>query len=98
MHASSALITVNDLGPAKLMGRLAKHWSHKFAVELDEKRAVIPFPAARCVLQVQGAQLLATIEVDDPATLPTMQDVVADHLQRMARGEALSIEWRTLPG
>lgn len=93
MYTSQALITVNDLGSAKLIDRLAKHWSHKFQIERGESHALIPFPAANCRLEVQGTQLLARLEADDAATLDTMQGVVADHLLRMARGEALAIVW-----
>lgn len=94
MHTSTALITVDELGPAKLIGRLAKHWAHKFPVEQDESGAVIRFPTARCSLRVRDTRLLATIEADDADTLETMQGVVADHLSRMARGEELVIDWR----
>jgi len=98
MYASRAEITVEDLGPAKLMNRLAKHWAHKFDVELGESHAVIPLPAAKCHLQAEGARLTATIEADDPDALERIEGVVADHLLRMARGEALQIEWNRLPG
>ena len=93
MHASQAVITVNELGPAKLIDRLANHWAHKFEVERGEGRAVIPFPTATCVLQAQGDELLARLESDDAGAVEKLEGVVADHLQRMARGEALSIEW-----
>ena len=93
MHTSTALITVDELGPAKLIGRLAKHWAHKFEVELDEEQAVIPFPAGRCVLRVDGALLHATVEADDPQVLAKLENVVADHLIRMAK-EPLEISWQ----
>ena len=93
MHASHTLVTVNELGPAKLIDRLANHWSHKFEIERSEGRASIPFPTATCMLVVQDGRLSARLEAEDDATLEKMQEVVADHLQRMARGEALSIAW-----
>ena len=93
MHASQTLVTVRELGPARLIDRLANHWSHTFEIERSEGRASIPFPSATCLLQVRDGRLSARLEADDDATLDRMQDVVADHLQRMARGEALSIAW-----
>ena len=97
MYTSRAEITVEDLGPAKLMNRLAKHWAHKFDVELGESHAVIPLPAAHCRLQAEGTRLIATIEADDSEALERIEGVVADHLVRMARGEALVITWHRLP-
>jgi hypothetical protein len=98
MYASRAEITVAELGPAKLMNRLATHWAHKFDVELDESSASIPLPGAQCHLQADGARLIATIEAEDPETLERIQGAVADHLLRMARGEALAIDWKRVPG
>ncbi|MGY0800074.1 DUF2218 domain-containing protein [Lysobacter sp. A286] len=94
MHSTHSLITVTDLGPAKLIGRLAKHWSHKLEVEHDDTGARIEFGNATCVLRVQGDSIAATIESADGAELEKLEPVVAEHLQRMARGEALSIQWQ----
>ena len=97
MYASRAEITVEDLGPTKLMNRLAKHWAHKFDVELGDSHAVIPLPGANCRMQAEGPQLTATLEADDPEALDRIEAVVAEHLVRMARGEALVISWNRLP-
>jgi len=93
MPTAQATITAEVLGPAKLMNRLAKHWAHKFEVELGEEQAVIPFPAGRCVLRVDGALLRATVEADDAEVLAKLETVVADHLVRMAK-EPLEIDWQ----
>lgn len=93
MYTSHASITVNELGPAKLIDRLAKHWSHKLEVERSGADAFIRFPDANCRLEVQGAQLLATLEADDASMVDKLQGVVAEHLLRMARGETLAIVW-----
>lgn len=94
MQSSHSLITVTDLGPAKLIGRLAKHWAHKLEVEHDDTGARIQFDKAVCTLRVQGEAIAATIETADSGTLDTLETVVAEHLQRMARGETLSIQWQ----
>ena len=95
MAASQATITSEVLGPAKLMNRLAKHWSHKFDIELTEDSADIPFPFGRCVLRVEGQALQATVEAQDAASLATLESVVADHLVRMAK-EPLEVRWAAL--
>lgn len=94
MHTSQALVTVHDLGPGKLIGRLAKHWAHKLKIDHDNAGARIDFGDSRCVLLAQGAEIVATIESADSQTLAKMEQVVAEHLQRMARGEALVIQWQ----
>lgn len=33
MHASQTLVTVNELGPARLIDRIANHWWHTFEIE-----------------------------------------------------------------
>jgi len=95
MTASQATITAEVLGPAKLMNRLAKHWSHKFDIELTEDSADIPFPFGRCVLSVDGPALQATVEAEDAESLAKVETVVADHLVRMAR-EPLEVRWAPL--
>lgn len=57
---------------------------------------MIPFPTATCVLQVQNGRLSARLDAADTDTLDTLEGVVADHLLRMARGEALSITWNRI--
>lgn len=95
MHSTHSLIAVTDLGPTKLIGRLAKHWSHKLEVVHDDTGGTrIEFGNATCVLRVQGDAIAATIESADRAELEKLEPVVAEHLQRMARGEALSIQWQ----
>lgn len=95
MHISQALITVNDLGPGKLIGRLSRHWAHKLKVEHDETSARIDFSGdSHCLLLVQGGAIAATVEAADIESLAKLEQVVADHLQRMARGETLAIQWR----
>ncbi|AYC32343.1 DUF2218 domain-containing protein [Pseudomonas cavernae] len=84
---------VNCANPARLMTRLCRHWGHKFTVELDEGRGAVEFPNGRCefVSEVGLLQVSLRMPEDNQAR---MQQVVAEHLQRMAGDEPLVIEWR----
>lgn len=80
--------------PARLMTRLCRHWGHKFPVELSENRGSVAFPAGRCEFMVEPGMLQVSLAMPQESQT-RMQQVVADHLQRMAGEEALTIDWRT---
>ena len=95
MPRATATIATRD--GSRLIKRLCTHWGHKFAVEFDESRGNAPFDAdTRLRLDAGAESLVARLEAADDARLAQMQGVVADHLQRMARGETLQIDW--IPG
>lgn len=77
----------------RLMTRLGRHWSHKFEVEMDEERLLVPFSEeARVTLLASDAVL--DIEIEHPeAEGETLQTVVAEHLQRFSKDEALRFDW-----
>lgn len=92
MATTSATIPTTD--GARLIKRLCAHWSHKFPVESSEGHGDIAFDAqTRVRLNATDETLEAAIETADAAHVTRLQDVVAEHLNRMARGETLTIAW-----
>lgn len=92
MATTSATIPTTD--GARLIKRLCAHWSHKFPVESSEGHGDIAFDTqTRVRLDATSENLQAAIEAVDPARAAQLQDVVAEHLNRMARGETLTIAW-----
>jgi hypothetical protein len=89
--SSSARIKANN--PPRLILRLCKHWGHKFPVSFDERQGDVQLSIGRCLMQAQESELEVRLESDDAEQLQKLEEVVADHLQRMAGAEALSIEW-----
>ena len=79
----------------RLMTRLCKHWSHKFPVSLSEEQGRIELPLGICRLDSTSGALMVELK-SDAGHMPRLQQVVADHLQRMAGGEELVIDWRDL--
>ncbi|HTN66465.1 MAG TPA: DUF2218 domain-containing protein [Burkholderiaceae bacterium] len=90
--SSSARIKANN--PARLILRLCKHWGHKFPVSFDERQGDVQLSIGRCLMQAQVGELEVRLESGDAEQLQKLEEVVADHLQRMAGAEALNIEWR----
>ncbi len=90
MQISTARIQTEN--PERLMTRLCKHWGHKFSVKLSEHEGEIELSIGICRLRCSE---LLTVELEgDADQMPKFQQVVADHLQRMAAKETLAIEWQ----
>lgn len=80
---------------ARLIKQLCTHWAHKFEVAFDDRHGRVPFDAdTLALLDADGGTLHVRIEAADAERLARMQDVVAEHLQRMNRGAPLAIAWR----
>ena len=92
MPASSTRIATAE--GSRLIKRLLTHWGHKFEVSFHAHRGRVPFDADTVAEFEAGADALVVhIHAADAARLARMETVVADHLQRMARGETLAIDW-----
>lgn len=89
-----ATATVATENPSRLINRLCKHWGHKFPVQHDEKKGEIELPIGNCRLQVTEGGLQVVVEAEESEQLQKLQQVVADHLERMATGEMLSFTWQ----
>ena len=84
---------ISTTSAARIMKRLCKHWSHKLQVSYDDEQGRVLFDPAVLNMQVSPQSLQATLSHADEDTLIRLQQVVADHLQRMAQPEVLVIEW-----
>lgn len=86
----SVIVTENA---RRCLTRLCRHWSHRFAVQFDETQGEIFFDPAYCRLKVLDGELEVQLDTPVQAELDELEEVVAEHLQRMAGEECLSIEW-----
>ena len=75
----------------RLILRLCKHWGHKFPVQHEPQRGEIELPFGKCRLYIHEA-LIVELE-GEAAQMEKFQQVVAEHLQRMALKETLAIQW-----
>ena len=79
---------------ARVMRRLCRHWSHKFAVRFDDHTGEIQINDVKVAMRVAPDRLHVLLENpagDIPERLP---GVVAEHLVRMAGAEPpLQVTW-----
>ncbi len=79
---------------ARYMTQLAKHWSHKFEVTLDEAEAAIALPFGPCRITATSDRIEVTVAAADAETLARAQSVVDGHLARFAHREPeLTLIW-----
>ena len=83
---------IHMLQPERLMKRLCKHWGHKFPVELSEQQGSIELPLGIC--RMLCTDILQVELHSDVEQISQLQQVVADHLRRMASSEELVIDWQ----
>ena len=91
MISTTAIATVE---PARIILRLCKHWGHKFAVTHDDAQGRIDLPLGLCLLTAGEGRLTARLQGVPGADMARFEQVVAEHAQRMARGETCVWDWR----
>jgi hypothetical protein len=78
---------------SRYLQQLCKHWSHRFAVTFDAMHGTVQMNGAECSFDATAEHLSLTLEGGDPAALPRLCDVVAEHLKRFAFREAIDVQW-----
>lgn len=93
MFRSSTSVRTQNGG--RYLKRLCKHWSHKFDVSYTDEEGRVPFGDGRlCVLKASAGSLDIEVEAPDSEAIPRLEQVVADHLVRMADRDQLSeLSW-----
>lgn len=79
---------------ARYMTQLAKHWSHKFEVQLTETTATVPLPFGLLTMQAEPDAIVGRFEPTPEADLKRLKEVFENHLNRFAFREGeLVYEW-----
>ncbi|NBA96548.1 DUF2218 domain-containing protein [Pseudomonas sp. R5(2019)] len=91
MFTSHSIIATDNA--QRCLNRLCRHWAHKFAVELESDTGHIFFDPAQCWLSKVEGGLQVRLQTPHEAELNELEEVVAEHLQRMSAEEQLVIEW-----
>jgi len=81
------------LDATRILRRLCKHWSHKFAVRYDDASGEIQLNDVRVLLRAAPERLLVTLENPQAEVPRRLMGVVAEHLQRMAADATLEVVW-----
>ncbi len=80
--------------PARVMRRLCRHWSHKFAVRFDDSSGDIQINDVKLEMHAEAARLRIALENPAGEIPERLPGVVADHLIRMAGTEPpLVVNW-----
>ena len=84
------IASIYTQNPERIMKRLNRHWAHKFPVLENEFESRIELPIGICTMRCDEVLHVGLESSEDD--MPKLQQVVADHLQRMAGAEDLVIE------
>lgn len=75
--------------------RLLNHWKHKFEVEETASAFFIPFPDAKIFLYPKETTLDVSIEGHEEVDFARLEQVVINHLNRMAQQE-FDVTWQRI--
>ncbi len=73
--------------------RMGKHFAHKVPVETGDGLTRVHTRFGPFELEAAGDVLRVRGSAEDVEALARLEDVVASHLERFARGEALEVSW-----
>lgn len=93
MAVSRALVPTEHA--SRYLQQLAKHWSHKFAVDFGPEQGRIDAGEGRIVEMAASATALSvSVTAPDDQLLSGWRQVVQDHLTRFAFREELVFDWQ----
>lgn len=80
---------------SRYLQQLCKHWSHRFAVEFDDRSGRIAFGDGQ-VVTLSASEAGLDVQIADATAegLDRLEGVVADHLGRFAFREELVFDWK----
>ncbi len=90
MHTEAQVTTTSA---QVYLRKLCRHFAHKVPATLTGDQGIIEFPFGRCRIDTRPEQIGFSIDVAQPGQLATAEQVVTDHLLRMARGDDLFLHW-----
>jgi hypothetical protein len=90
-HSEALVATSNG---AEYIRGLCSHWASHFPVQYTEATGQIVLPQTICRLVAAPSTLLLQLEVQADADRQQMEDVVEQHLRRVARDEEINLKWR----
>lgn len=78
----------------RVIRRLCRHWGHKFETRVGDDHGIIQLRETRVELRAVDGGVDVVLENPEGDVMQRTMEVVAEHMQRMAGGEAaLQVEW-----
>ena len=93
-HGAVNTATITTVEPVRIILRLCKHWGHKLPVSYDDTQGRVELPSALLLMRAGDGQLNFRVEAQPDADIARLEQVVADHAQRMARDETYTWDWQ----
>jgi uncharacterized protein len=78
---------------SKYLKWLCGHFKIKTKTEYDDSQGTVEFAFGTCQMQAQADALHIRVEAPDEESFSRIKYVVADHLERFARKEAIHVTW-----
>lgn len=78
---------------ALYLKRLCRHFAHKVPTTMSGSQGRIEFPFGPNCISVDDEQMHLQIEVNDSAEIDRAEQVVAEHLIRMANKDNPTVKW-----
>ena len=85
--------TITTVEPARIILRLCKHWGHKWPVRYDDSSGEVDLPSGRVRMRAGDGKLTVRLEGVPGADMAHLEQVLAEHAQRMAREEVFEWNW-----
>lgn len=85
-------IVNTELG-ALYLKKLCRHFARRVPVMMSGTQGRIEFPFGPGRINAEDQQMHLQIEVSDPADIDRAEQIVAEHLIRMAHKEDLTVQW-----
>lgn len=76
--------------------KLCRHFAHKVPATLTESQGRIEFPFGACRIDVDPEQMHFSIEVHEEDEVMEAEEVLKDHLLRMANRDQPLVEWHRI--
>ncbi len=89
--AAAARIATPHAG--KYLAALCTRLARRGAASMDGDEGRIDLPLGPCHLSAFPASLALVVEASDETALSHLKWVIANHLQRVAAGDPLEVEW-----
>lgn len=86
--------TVETRHGALYLKKLCRHFAHKVPVALDGEQGRIELPFALCRIETDDGQMLFHLDIDDAEDAGRAEQVMTDHLLRMANKDDPSVHWQ----
>lgn len=78
---------------ALYLKKLCRHFAHKIPATISHGQGMLEFPFGRCRLEASDDHLRLAITLPNAADSDKAEQVLGEHLQRMASKESLEIQW-----